>query len=486
MTADLTEEDTGLSYYQTVADTSEGNHLFSRSSAATELRSDHHTLASENFSFSSIPGSHHNDVEVLLQNALRRNCNSIRQQATPRTSDSNTAARELTGMIATDLEAHLLIAAKRKRDSINYRGLSYASGSRGKGRSNGPCGKGPDNEPWVERPANDPLDTWATDILEWTGFPVSTTSENSRHSHDSGLTVWDADQVVSCFESFVLFVAHHVKAGFTQRVANGSFKPENCRLILPFANTSTEAERAGFLSTDYVDSMDFAHVECGMFPLSNGVERQAAPPPYCVVADAVMARDNDSHDEAELRLATRTSALYFSQHNRRFAWGLTVSNRTIRSYVFGPDDIWASTEINITSANGRLALISLLVNWSLCSVDSLGLDPSIRYFVNRNVGDPYLEIDIHKVDESTGKVGYCTYYSKRYVGAADRLTGCHARYFAASTTPESMDRPTFLIKDVWTTLSSSSVSDTREISFLKALQDVFGGTDKFKDSFSHF
>ncbi|KAJ2037961.1 hypothetical protein H4S03_002636 [Coemansia sp. S3946] len=178
--------------------------------------------------------------------------------------------------------------------------------------------------------------------------------------------------------------------------------------------------------------------------------------------------------------------LYFNQHNRRFAWGLTASNRTIRSYVFGPDNIWQSTEMDITSAEGRQVLISLLVDWSLCSVDSLGFDPSIRYVVDRKVGDPYLEIDVHKVGESTGKVGHCTYYSKRCFGTAERLTGHHARYFAASTTPESMDTPAFLLKDVWTTTSSGSAGDTREISFLKALRDAFGGTDKFKDSFSHF
>ncbi|KAJ2033750.1 hypothetical protein H4S04_009260, partial [Coemansia sp. S16] len=116
----------------------------------------------------------------------------------------------------------------------------------------------------------------------------------------------------------------------------------------------------------------------------------------------------------------------------------------------------------------------------------LGFDPSIRYFVDRNVGDPYLEIDIHKVDESTGKVGHCTYYSKWCIGAADCLTGRHTRYSAASTTLELMDTPGFLIKDMWTITSSSSASDTREISFLKALQEVFSGTDKLKDSFSQF
>ncbi|KAJ2254321.1 hypothetical protein GGI13_002227 [Coemansia sp. RSA 455] len=131
------------------------------------------------------------------------------------------AARELAGVIATDLEARLLIAAKRKKLNTCYWDFTYASDNRGKGRDNDPHGKGPDNEPWMERPANYPLDAWAPDILEWTGFPVADASDDCQHSDDSefsddsDLTVWEANELAPCFESFVLFVAHYVKASFT-------------------------------------------------------------------------------------------------------------------------------------------------------------------------------------------------------------------------------------------------------------------------------
>ncbi|KAJ2104181.1 hypothetical protein GGI09_000256 [Coemansia sp. S100] len=510
MTARSTEGDMELRSSPTMVGAGEGGSRLRSLSGATDVESDPHVLASENFSFSTIPGGHHNGVRLLFRNALRRNRGTVWQQATPRTSDSSTAARELAGVIATDLEAHLSIAAKRKRHNVDYQGLRYASDPRGKdpdndywsedadsaywneGADNGYWSEDSDIDVWGKGLASDPRDVWTLGILEWAGFSAlgasveSQQSDDVEHSNHSKFTVWKANEIAPSFRSFVLFVAHHVKASLSQRNATALFQPEDCRLILPFTRKSREVERAGFLSTSYVDSMDFAHVECGMFPLSSNVERQAAPASHLIVADAEIARTEDDCDEAELRLATRASALYFNQHNRRFTWGLTASNRTIRSYVFGPDDIWQSTEMDITSAEGRQALISLLVSWSLCSVDSLGFDPSIRYVVDRKVGDPYLVIDIHKVDTSTGKVGHCTYYSKRCVGAADRLTGRHARYFAVSTTPESMDRPTFLIKDVWTTTSSDSAGDTREISFLKTLRDAFGGTDKLKDGFSDF
>ncbi|KAJ2046190.1 hypothetical protein GGI03_003670 [Coemansia sp. RSA 2337] len=493
MTTHLTEEDSGLSTSPTMVGAGEGGSRLRSLSGATDVESDPHVLAGENFSFSTIPGSHHNDVGLLLQNALHRNCDAVWQQATPLMSDRSMASRELASAIAVDMEARLSMAAKRKKHNVDYQGLRYASDPRGKdpdndywsedadsaywneGADNGYWSEDSDIDVWGKGLASDPRDVWTLGILEWAGFSAlgasvdSQQSDDVEHSNHSKFTVWKANEIASCFRSFVLFVAHHVKVSLSQRNATGLFQPEDCRLILPFTRKSREVERAGFLSTNYVDSIDFAHVECGMFPLSSNVERQAAPASHLIVADAEIARTEDDCDEAELRLATRTNTLYFNQHNRRFAWGLAVSNRTIRSYVFGPENIWQSTEMDITSAEGRQALISLLVDWSLCSVDSLGFDPSIRYFVDRKVGDPYLEIDIHKVDASTGKVGHCTYYSKRCVGAADRLTGRHTRCFAASTTPESMDTPAFLIKDVWTITSSGSAGDMREISFLKAL-----------------
>ncbi|KAJ2887208.1 hypothetical protein H4R27_000004 [Coemansia aciculifera] len=468
--------------------TSKGSRPYSLS-GATDVESDHCVLAAENFSFSTIPGTHYDDVGFLLRNALHRNCDTVWQQANPRTPDLSMVAREIASAIAMGMEARLSMVAKRKRHNNDFWDFSYAGDCRGKGPDTDYWGENTDSDTRGKGLTGDPLDAWASDILEWTGLPVPTTSANIQHSDDSvdsEFTVWEANKIAPCFESFVLFVAHHVKAHFSQRIATSLFQPEDCRLILPVANTSTEAECTDFDSVDFVDPVDFAHVECGMFPLDSNVEILAASAPHLIVADAEIAREKDGHNEAELRLATRTNALYFNQHNRQFAWGLTAMDRTIHAYVFGPGDIWASTEMDITSAEGRQALISLLVDWSLCPIDSLGFDPSIRYVVDKNNGSPYLEIDVHKADESTGKVGHCTYYSQRCVGAADRLTGRHDRYFAASTTPKTMDKPAFLIKDVWTTSSSGSAGDTREGSFLKTLQDAFGGTDTSKGSFSHF
>ncbi|KAJ2254721.1 hypothetical protein GGI13_001996 [Coemansia sp. RSA 455] len=181
-------------------------------------------------------------------------------------------------------------------------------------------------------------------------------------------------------------------------------------------------------------------------------------------------------DSDILALGEASSSLFYNQHNRRFTWGLTFFSRIIHAYVFGPDDIWASTEMDITSAEGRLAFISLLVDWSLSSVDRLGFDPTIRCVFDDISSGLYLEIDVHEMGKSTGQVDKHTYYSKRCFGAAEHLLGCHSRYFVVSTSPERLDAPEFLIKDLWTTSYSGSTNDTRESLVNTALQGVLDKT----------
>ncbi|KAJ2818637.1 hypothetical protein GGI24_005037, partial [Coemansia furcata] len=421
---------------------------------------DRHLLPSESFSFSAVAISHYSDVGSLLRNALRPNCEAVSGLAIPHTSNLHSVSNEFTGKIAAELEARLADADQRKVLSSDFRCFSYTS---------------------------DPLDVWAKDVLEWTGFSVTETSVGSQnrddghHSDDSELTAVDADYAVPFFESFLLFVAHHVKEYLGENSLNG-LTLKDCGLILPVANNNVDSESTDFLSTQYVDLTDFAHVECGRFPLDSTVERHAASAPHLIVADAEIARNKGGRSEAEQRLATKTRELLFNQHNRRFAWGLTASSRTIRAYVFGTDDIWASTETDITTAEGRRTFISLLVDWSLCSSDRLGIDPTIRHVLDGSAGSPYLAIDVHEVNKSKDLVECHTYYSKQCVGAADSLTGRRARYFAASDHLEALDTPAFLIKDVWTTLSSAA----REMTFLDVLHAEFDDSSEFGDSFSHF
>ncbi|KAJ2458155.1 hypothetical protein GGF42_002249 [Coemansia sp. RSA 2424] len=387
----------------------------------------------------------------LLQDASHSDCEAVWKFATPRTPALRTMAGELATTIAADLEARLSKAAVDKS-----------------------CR----SHPWIKADINDQLDAWAMDILDWTGFSASAASVNSQHIYD--LELLYAATIGPCYMSFLLFVAHHVKAYAGERAAAGELKPEDCRLILPIVSKDIYTE--DFSDVDY--PRDLVHIACGLFPPSSGVESQAAPEPHLVVANAEIASSQDEFDAAVHRLANDAKALYFTQHNRRFAWGLTICCRTVRAYIYGPDSIWVSGDIDITNAAGRQALISLLVDWSLCSVDCLGFDPSIRYALDNEAVGPYLEIDVHEKNKRTGKLASRTYYSKRCVVAAASLTGRHSRYFAASASLETMDDPTVLIKDAWVPLSSGHSGEAPdEGSTLDVLHAAFDDTSEFKDKF---
>ncbi|KAJ2457881.1 hypothetical protein GGF42_002413 [Coemansia sp. RSA 2424] len=389
------------------------------------------------------------DIDMFIQNNLHPDCSTVCELAAPRTPALCATACKLVKTIAVDLEACLLSAAKNKKTRSNPR----------------------DNGHDV-----DDLSAWATNILDWTGYSAPV---NTRRSINVKPRVSDADFVAPCYKSFLLFVAHRVKAHVNKKVAAGLLDPQDCRLILPVASEEAKGRRrSGFGDSD--------RVACGMFPLNSSVaEIQAAAAPHLVVADAEIVAVSDNHGDAELRLARETKALYFSQHNRRFAWGLTVSCRTIRAYVFGFDAVWSSSDMDMSSASGRKALISLLVDWSLCSVYCLGFDPSIRYALGSDAGRLHFEIDVHEKDKRTGKVASRTYYSNRCVGvAAASLTGRHARYFAASASPEMMDDPTVLIKDMWVPLRSDCSGDTEDESpVLNILHAAFDDNSEFKDKF---
>ncbi|KAJ2452999.1 hypothetical protein GGF42_003904 [Coemansia sp. RSA 2424] len=387
-------------------------------------------------------------IDMFIQNNLHPDCNTVCALATPRTPALCATACELVKTIAVDLEACLLSATKNKKPRSNPRDNGHDA---------------------------DDLSAWATNILDWTGYSALA---RTRRSINVKPQISDANFVAFCYKSFLLFVAHHVKARVGKKAAAGLLDPQDCRLILPVASEEAEdLRRSGFGDSD--------RVACGMLPLNSSIaEIQAAAAPHLVVADAEIVADSDDHADAELRLARETKALYSSQHNRRFAWGLTVSCHTIRTYVFGFDAIWSSSDTDMSSASGRKALISLLVDWSLCSVDCLGFDPSIRYALGSNAGCLHFEIDVHEKDKRTGKVASRTYYSNRCVGAAASLTGCHTRYFAASVSPKMMDNPTFLIKDMWVPLRSDCSGDTHDESpILNVLHAAFDDNSAFKDKF---
>ncbi|KAJ1925637.1 hypothetical protein LPJ71_000099, partial [Coemansia sp. S17] len=395
----------------------------------------------------------HSD-EFCVQNLCRRNSSAVCKLATRYDPVLSTMAGELVRKIAVDLETRLSMAAQRREPCATYGGKTYYS-----------------YPPRTEHVVKS-LDDWAMDILKWTDYSVSTASAGRQNRKMLKLTSLEPDYVAPSYEAFFLFVVHYVKAHISGMDANG-LKSEDCRLILPIAKNDTDDDNTNVYVVGRDDPMEFSNVECGLFPLSSSVERQTMSASHLIVANVEIVRHLNDFNKAEPKLVRKTKELFTHQHNHRFAWGLATSCHTIHAYVFSSKDIWQSSKIDVSGSKGHQELVSLLVDWSLCSVDRLGFSPTIRYVVDGNTGVSYLEIDVYKMGKCTGQMEKRTYYSKQCIRAAKTFTGHHDRYFAASTSPEILNTPEFLVKDMWAILTSGSTSDARESSFLNVLHAEF-------------
>ncbi|KAJ2025868.1 hypothetical protein GGI06_000405 [Coemansia sp. S85] len=292
-----------------------------------DTKPDYSLLAGEYFSLKYTSTIRDGNFNGLIQRILHRDCGAVCKLATSRMPELSKVAGKIGKMIAADMEARLLRAARAK---------GRGNSSRNKGRNSGS------------------MYTWASDILEWTesqplplnnendksnGGGDSDGSDESQYSNDSELVGLDADYVAPFFESFMLFVAHLISEYFMSGSVSELLDPEDCRLILPIAGCDMEDEDSDASSVAYVDPADFAAFEYSLFPIGSSMERQVAPAPHLVVGGVEVVRHKSDYGEAEQRLAKKTKALFFNQHNRCFAWGLTARSCTVRAYIFGMDDI---------------------------------------------------------------------------------------------------------------------------------------------------
>ncbi|KAJ2911130.1 hypothetical protein GGI21_000142 [Coemansia aciculifera] len=301
-------------------------------------------MAGENRSYGFHQSAY--DTEELLKEIAHVYCDAVWEFAAPCTWTHCLKSRDLAIGLVLDLESRLFSSAISKRPG-------YAG--------------------WSKEHGGDQLSKWVNGILEWTVYSALSVSTSGWQRTVLWPTPLSAASIGPCSESLLLFAAYHVKAYVGQKTAAGLLEPEDCRFTLLIVNKDAGVRKSTSDSDDeYYDDVndqkDLVRATFGMFPLNNDVERQGPPASQHIVANAEIASTQDEFEAAVARLAKDTKSLYFSQHNRRFAWGLTVCCRTDRAYIYGPDMVWTSTNIDVTTAAGHQALISLLVNWSLCSI----------------------------------------------------------------------------------------------------------------------
>ncbi|KAJ2821958.1 hypothetical protein IWW50_004423 [Coemansia erecta] len=143
----------------------------------------------------------------------------------------------------------------------------------------------------------------------------------------------------------------------------------------------------------------------------------------------------------------------------------------------------------MTTSEGRLELITQLVNWSFCELHKLGYDATIRF--NRKY--KCVTIDMVDMADSDGaKQAQTKFYLQKVVVFAERIFGRHTRCFVASRQPPSLTSGCgaagdILIKDAWPEANEWEAEDTRdEAKHLETITNGLKGHDNVTGMFPEF
>ncbi|KAJ2845299.1 hypothetical protein IWW36_004838, partial [Coemansia brasiliensis] len=148
-------------------------------------------------------------------------------------------------------------------------------------------------------------------------------------------------------------------------------------------------------------------------------------------------------NQAYKQLVRYSRLLYANQHNRRFAWGITMCGAVVRAVLLTHDFMFASASMSIKHAEGRAQFTEFIVALSYCDESQLGFDPTIKWCPTSELWT----IECSDFNSHNGAV--VKYYARDPVFVAERTFGRHTRGFEASLDPATVDRPDTFIKDAW-------------------------------------
>ncbi|KAJ2478714.1 hypothetical protein EV174_004228, partial [Coemansia sp. RSA 2320] len=141
--------------------------------------------------------------------------------------------------------------------------------------------------------------------------------------------------------------------------------------------------------------------------------------------------------------------IYEIQHSRMFLWGLALCGPCIRIYLFGPDCVLSSEDLDVTLPSGRKQFVEWLVNMCLCEDHRRGFIPSMA-FKTPDGDKPYWEISAPAIDNNGNETGkQAVFYSRKPTVKAGSTLGRHTRGFPASTELANIDSPHLFVKVAW-------------------------------------
>ncbi|KAJ1641675.1 hypothetical protein LPJ64_006380, partial [Coemansia asiatica] len=107
---------------------------------------------------------------------------------------------------------------------------------------------------------------------------------------------------------------------------------------------------------------------------------------FAIVKAKLSSIESKQH-EAYKQLVAYSYDIYTRQINRRFAWGFTACSSVFRACVLSNDKVYSSDGMDVSTKEGRAALVQLLADIAYCSDDQLGYDPTIYYDNNDGNND---------------------------------------------------------------------------------------------------
>ncbi|KAJ2654149.1 hypothetical protein IWW48_006284 [Coemansia sp. RSA 1200] len=302
---------------------------------------------------------------------------------------------------------------------------------------------------------------------------------------DVGPSVKSEKPLYDYFANFALFVAQCLQL---IAVGDNGNTLDIARLVLP-------SSRSDFKPND---SNDTRRIDSGLDTrnpdsLVRPVSVDAYVDMLCVL-EAKAARDQG--DEALVQLFMYSASLYTRQPDRRFLWGLTVCADEIYVCTILNDCVLVSPAMNISESEGRKALVSLLVSWSVCPRDRLGYDPTMERIYSGISSDSSssssdddsiiddIRYEISCYDDETEETQ--KYVIRRTIMSADDVFGRHTRCFVATPIDYNLENIAMsgatdgtnlqevVIKDAWPPAESPVLEDPRsEIVLLRKIRSEF-------------
>ncbi|KAJ1947389.1 hypothetical protein GGF37_000461 [Kickxella alabastrina] len=270
--------------------------------------------------------------------------------------------------------------------------------------------------------------------------------------------------IFSGAEAIIMFVARLLE-GFNNLSEDNQDFPKLRRLLLPSFAIDFEAADAqgnGRLVLG-LEAKSIANVLANSSnSAASGVSEYAEVSDewYAGLFAAIEVRPGmleSDEEDAKLHLAKRSRNIYRTQPNRRFLWGLTICGSFVRAYLFGPNFVLDSEDLNmdISTEAGCNEVIKMFVNLSFTEDYRLGYDPTIKRLHDLDCWEITVPMTSANGRRSTGS---CTYYSNKVLEADDHILGSHKRRFLATMAMPTADEPihdegcTAVVHDVWSEL----------------------------------